>query len=682
MRHNGYVDRYRHRPRAPAQPLRRGRPPRGRRFLRHARRASRSAAAARTPSPSASTSTRTCAPPRPERPRACSSSCPTARPGSSRPTGSKSAIEESILLSDTRGNRKTEQIVIYGRVQQTPRRSPGRCTAPPSAAAASAIAAGAEQRPHAAPHLNGRIATSSDFSGRAAESCYRGAALNLSSGDSMAVHPAASRLPTSCRFAAPCSPSSTRPASSTSPARSPAAASRSSRPAAPARRSPPPASPVARRLRRHRLSRDHGRARQDAAPGDPWRPPRRPRRSRPRRGDGRRTASPAIDLLVVNLYPFEETVAAGADYAHRGREHRHRRPGNDPRRRQEPRLCRGRRRSGRLCRRSSPRSPSMTAPRPFALRRRARRQGLRPHRRLRRGDLRLVRRDGRRADARPGGASPAVSAETLRYGENPHQSAALYLTGERRPGVATARQVQGKELSYNNLNDTDAAYELVAEFDPGASAAVAIIKHANPCGVAEAPTLAEAYRKALRCDPGLRLRRHHRAQPPARCRGRRRDRQDLHRGHHRARRQRRGEGDPRRRRRTSACSSPAACPIRARAGLTVRTVAGGLLVQDRDAGMIGEADLKVVTKRAPTRGRDRRSPLRLARRQARQVERHRLCQGRRHRRHRRRPDEPGRFGHDRRPQGCGSRPRPPACRSRSPKARWSPRTPSSPSPTG
>jgi len=92
-------------------------------------------------------------------------------------------------------------------------------------------------------------------------------------------------------------------------------------------------------------------------------------------------------------------------------------------------------------------------------------------------------------------------AEALRYGENPHQWAAFYHTNERRFGVATATQVQGKELSYNNLNDTDAAYELVAEFDPEASAAVAIIKHANPCGVALGQTQAEAYRKAYACDP-------------------------------------------------------------------------------------------------------------------------------------------------------------------------------------
>ena len=87
--------------------------------------------------------------------------------------------------------------------------------------------------------------------------------------------------------------------------------------------------------------------------------------------------------------------------------------------------------------------------------------------------------------------------QTLRYGENPHQAAAFYVTGERR-GVATATQVQGKELSYNNLNDTDAAFECVAEFD---APTVAIIKHANPCGVASAATLAEAWDKAFLCDP-------------------------------------------------------------------------------------------------------------------------------------------------------------------------------------
>ena len=92
-------------------------------------------------------------------------------------------------------------------------------------------------------------------------------------------------------------------------------------------------------------------------------------------------------------------------------------------------------------------------------------------------------------------------AQELRYGENPHQQAAFYLSGEKRPGVATATQHQGKELSYNNLGDADAAIELVAEFDPAVSPAVAIIKHANPCGVALGKTFAEAYAKAFRCDP-------------------------------------------------------------------------------------------------------------------------------------------------------------------------------------
>jgi phosphoribosylaminoimidazolecarboxamide formyltransferase/IMP cyclohydrolase len=89
-------------------------------------------------------------------------------------------------------------------------------------------------------------------------------------------------------------------------------------------------------------------------------------------------------------------------------------------------------------------------------------------------------------------------AEPLRYGENPHQSAALYRTGESRPGVATARQLQGRQLSYNNYGDADAAFELVAEFGPPG---VAIVKHANPCGVAVGSTLRDAWGKALACDP-------------------------------------------------------------------------------------------------------------------------------------------------------------------------------------
>lgn len=105
------------------------------------------------------------------------------------------------------------------------------------------------------------------------------------------------------------------------------------------------------------------------------------------------------------------------------------------------------------------------------------------------GESRLGRHD----------ALGATKAMDLRYGENPHQSAALYLTGEKRPGAATATVLQGKALSYNNINDTDAAFELVSEFDP-ATPTVAIIKHANPCGVASGATLADAYKAAFDCD--------------------------------------------------------------------------------------------------------------------------------------------------------------------------------------
>jgi len=91
-------------------------------------------------------------------------------------------------------------------------------------------------------------------------------------------------------------------------------------------------------------------------------------------------------------------------------------------------------------------------------------------------------------------------AQKLRYGENPHQRAAFYTDGSTRPGVANATQHQGKELSYNNINDTDAAFELISEFPADQGPACAIIKHANPCGVARGATLKEAYGRAFDCD--------------------------------------------------------------------------------------------------------------------------------------------------------------------------------------
>ena len=113
-------------------------------------------------------------------------------------------------------------------------------------------------------------------------------------------------------------------------------------------------------------------------------------------------------------------------------------------------------------------------------------------------------RDSNQA-AEPGAMPAAIRlslplANTLRYGENPHQQAALYSDGTGK-GIAGARQLQGKELSYNNLVDLDACWELVSEFDASADAAVAIIKHTNPCGAATGSTVLEAYQRALAADP-------------------------------------------------------------------------------------------------------------------------------------------------------------------------------------
>jgi phosphoribosylaminoimidazolecarboxamide formyltransferase/IMP cyclohydrolase len=189
--------------------------------------------------------------------------------------------------------------------------------------------------------------------------------------------------------------------------------------------------------------------------------------------------------------------------------------------------------------------------------------------------------------------------QPLRYGENPHQAAAFYKTPDRRPGVTTARQLQGKELSYNNINDTDAAYECIAEFDAKRTAACVIVKHANPCGVAEGSDLVEAYRKALACDPIsasggiIALNRTLDAEaariiiemfteviiaPDATEEAiaivaAKKNLRLLLAG---------GVPDPR------------------MVGLTAKTVAGGLLVQSRDNAVVDDMTLKTVTARAPT----------------------------------------------------------------------------------
>jgi phosphoribosylaminoimidazolecarboxamide formyltransferase / IMP cyclohydrolase len=187
-------------------------------------------------------------------------------------------------------------------------------------------------------------------------------------------------------------------------------------------------------------------------------------------------------------------------------------------------------------------------------------------------------------------------AQTLRYGENPHQSAALYQTNAARPGVASAEQVQGKELSYNNLNDTDAAFELVAEFD---APTVAIIKHANPCGVASADTMLDAYRKAHSCDPvsafgGIVALNRDLDEETARAIGEIFVEVVIAPNADAGARAYFAEKKNLRLLVTGGLPDPTAT------GMTMKTIAGGLLLQGRDNGQISRDDLKVVTKRAPT----------------------------------------------------------------------------------
>jgi phosphoribosylaminoimidazolecarboxamide formyltransferase/IMP cyclohydrolase len=203
--------------------------------------------------------------------------------------------------------------------------------------------------------------------------------------------------------------------------------------------------------------------------------------------------------------------------------------------------------------------------------------------------------------------------QALRYGENPHQQAAFYRTPDRRPGVATARQLQGKELSYNNINDTDAAYECIAEFDAKRTAACVIVKHANPCGVAEGADLVSAYRKALACDSTS-------ASGGIVAVNRRLD-ADAARAITEIF--------------TEVIVAPDATdeaiaivaakknlrlllagelPDPRAPGLTYKSVAGGLLVQSRDNAVADDMTLKVVTKRNPTEAeiRDLRFAFRVA----------------------------------------------------------------------
>ena len=306
----------------------------------------------------------------------------------------------------------------------------------------------------------------------------------------------------------------------------------------------------------------------------------------------------AIDLLVVNLYPFEETVAAGGDAA----------------------ACiENIDIGGPAMIRSASKNHRFVTVIVEAEDYGSVMQAMQENNGA--TTLELRAKLAAKAFARTGSYDTAISSwfaqqqgdafperlnvtaqrkQTLRYGENPHQNAAFYmLGGEQRSGIATARQIQGKELSYNNLNDTDAAFELVSEFDPKKSAACAIIKHANPCGVAEGASLTEAYRRALLCDQTsafggiIAFNRPLDAQTA----------EEISKIF------------------TEVVIAPDASDEAVKimaakknlrllltdgladpmtAGMMMKSVAGGYLLQNRDNGKIGLDDLRVVTKRQPT----------------------------------------------------------------------------------
>ncbi|HEX3367272.1 bifunctional phosphoribosylaminoimidazolecarboxamide formyltransferase/IMP cyclohydrolase [Phenylobacterium sp.] len=303
-----------------------------------------------------------------------------------------------------------------------------------------------------------------------------------------------------------------------------------------------------------------------------------------------------IDLVYVNLYPFESTVAAGADYATA--------------------------------------VENIDIGGPAMIRSAAKNHGyvcvcteladleevLAELQADGTTSLDLRKRLAARAYARTAAYDAAISAwfadavgeewpkrrafagelvQTMRYGENPHQAAAFYRFANPRTGVATAKQWQGKELSYNNINDTDAAFELIAEFDPADGPACAIIKHANPCGLATGKTVLEAYERALACDPVsafggiialnqkldaatteeiLKLLTEVVIAPGV-------DEEAL---------------ALFAKKKNVRLLTTGGLPNPLSSGLTFKSVAGGFLVQGRDNARLASADLKVVTRRAPT----------------------------------------------------------------------------------
>ncbi|MEE9347238.1 MAG: bifunctional phosphoribosylaminoimidazolecarboxamide formyltransferase/IMP cyclohydrolase [Robiginitomaculum sp.] len=309
----------------------------------------------------------------------------------------------------------------------------------------------------------------------------------------------------------------------------------------------------------------------------------------------------SLDVLIVNLYPFENAVASGADYETcvenidiggpamiraAAKNHAHVAVCNDAE--DVDALladmdANDGHTTGTLRRRLAAKSYARTAAYDAA--------------------IATYFADVMNDMAPPYRAQAGSLKQVLRYGENPHQTAAFYADGSARPGVSTAQQLQGKALSYNNINDTDAAYELVAEFGDnraGAKPTVAIIKHANPCGVAFADDFTTAYKNALTCDPvsafgGIVALNGNLDKATA---------LEIVKVF------------------TEVVIAPSAdedavevfakkknlrlliagdLPDVRAPSLTQRNVAGGILVQDRDNGHVPDEDLKVVTKRKPTK---------------------------------------------------------------------------------
>jgi phosphoribosylaminoimidazolecarboxamide formyltransferase/IMP cyclohydrolase len=318
-----------------------------------------------------------------------------------------------------------------------------------------------------------------------------------------------------------------------------------------------------------------------------------------RRGDEKHVAQMAqhgiapIDLLVSNLYPFEATVAKGASYEETVEE-----------------IDIGGPALTRAAAKNHEDVAVVTDPAQMAeLQAEIAAQGG--------TSLATRKRLAAAAFARTGAYDAAISSwfaqkleqdfpprlalagilkQTLRYGENPHQQAAFYTDGSNRPGIATAQQVQGKELSYNNLNDTDAAFECVAEFE---RPTIVIVKHANPCGVAEGGSLTEAWDLALRCDPVSAFGGIVAANRTLDAAAAEKisaiftevvvapDADDAAKAIFA-------------RKKNLRLLLTGGLPDPASPGRVIRSVSGGFLAQSRDAGRVAESALKVVTRRAPT----------------------------------------------------------------------------------